>query len=273
MSPSERRPDLSRVPSADLERVLAVCATMASGTSLTRAALAAMRLGHLWAPLEPLTDLDGPTLARVLGALLIERAARPPTRVELVWTGGEAKMAYARPTASVVRELFEQAECHVLIAGYSFDHGASILAPLHARMLARGVTVDLYLHVERARPGSDPAEHVEREVASFFATNWPFGTPHPTVYVAPRTIDPSLSESLHAKCVVADERVALLGSANFTDRGQSRNVEVGARIEDAGFARALVAQFRAATNAGMFCVVSDAPSTRAPSSGRSDDGH
>lgn len=257
MTPSERRPDLSRVPSADLERALALLERSPPGCAVTRASLAALRLGHLWAPLQPLASLDGPMLARVFGALLEERAARPPSRVELVWTGGEAKTAYARPTASVVRELFDGAERHVLIAGYSFDHGASILAPLHARMLAHGVSVDLYLHIDRARAGSDPAAHLEREVASFFAANWPFGNPHPTVYVAPSTIDPTLKESLHAKCVVADERVALLGSANFTDRGQSRNVEVGARIEDTGFARALVAQFRAATAAGVFQVVGD----------------
>ena len=121
-----------RMPSAELSR---------QGSPVNRASLAAVRLGHLWAPLQPLATLDGPMLARVLGALLEERAARPPSRVELVWTGGEAKTAYARPTASVVRELFEHAERHVLIAGYSFDHGASILAPLHARMLARGVAV------------------------------------------------------------------------------------------------------------------------------------
>jgi hypothetical protein len=172
--------------------------------------------------------------------------------VELVWTGGEGKTAYARPTAGVIRELFEEAERHVLIAGYSFDHGASILEPLHAGMSARGVSVDLYLHIERARPGRDLDDHLQREIATFFAVNWPFGTPHPAIYVAPRTIDPTLKESLHAKCVVSDASVAVLGSANFTDRGQSRNIEVGARIDDAGFACALVAQFRAATNAGVF---------------------
>lgn len=255
MTSTDRRPDLSRVPSADLERALAALARTPEGTPVTRASLAAARLGHLWPPLEPLAGLDAQNLARVLGAILSERAAHPPARVELVWTGGEGKTAYARPTASVVRELFERAEHHVLIAGYSFDHGASILAPLHERMLAKGVAVDLYLHIERARHGSDLDAHLEHQVATFFATNWPFGAPLPTLYVAPRTIDPSLFESLHAKCVVVDERVALLGSANFTDRGQSRNVEVGARIEDVGFAHALVAQFRAATGAAVFRAV------------------
>ncbi|MEO8182679.1 MAG: phospholipase D-like domain-containing protein [Deltaproteobacteria bacterium] len=148
--------------------------------------------------------------------------------------------------------MFEQAERHVLIAGYSFDHGASIFEPLHARMQAKNLAVEVYLHIDRARRHRDIAQHLEREVATFFAANWPFGTPHPRIFVAPRTIDPTLHESLHAKCVVVDERVAVLGSANFTDRGQSRNIEVGARIEDAGFAHALVSQFRAATSAGVF---------------------
>ena len=243
MTSSDRRPDLSRVPSADLERAIASLSRAPEGAAVTRASLAAVRLAHLWPPLEPLAGL---------GAVLSERAAHPPARVELVWTGGEGKTAYARPTASVVRELFEHAERHVLVAGYSFYHGASILAPLHERMATKGVAVDLYLHIDRAQHGSNLDDHLEHEVATFFATNWPFGNPQPTLYVAPRTIDPTLYESLHAKCVVGDERVALLGSANFTDRGQSRNVEVGARIEDAGFAHALAAQFRAATSAGVF---------------------
>jgi hypothetical protein len=257
MATRELQPDLSRVPSAELKRALEALERLPAEAKLTRAALAALRLGHLWPALEPFAALDAHSLVRVLGAILNERAARPISHVELVWTGGEAKTAYARPTASVVRELFEQAERHVLIAGYSFDHGASIFAPLHARMLAQGVAVDLYLHVTRARAGQELAQHLEHEVATFFAANWPFGAPQPNVYVAPRTIDPTLHESLHAKCVVADERVALLGSANFTDRGQSRNIEVGARIEDVGFAQALVAQFRAATSAGVFCAVGE----------------
>lgn len=143
-------------------------------------------------------------------------------RIELVWTGGEGKTAYARPTASVIREVFEHAEQHVLVAGYSFDHGASILEPLHSRMLSRGVSVDIYLHIERARSGLNVSEHLQREVATFFALNWPFGTPHPVIYVAPRTIEPTMQESLHAKCVVADERVAVLPRTSLS--GGSRVV-------------------------------------------------
>ncbi len=264
MTAALMRPDLSAVPTADLERALAELSRAPAAAPVTRALLAAARLGHLWARLSAFASLDAATLALLIGAILRERAARPQTMVELVWTGGEGKTAYARPTASVIRELFEQAEQHVLIAGYSFDHGASILEPLHARMLARGVAVDLYLHVDRARPGRDLNKHLEHAVATFFAVNWPFGTPHPVVYVAPRTLDPMLQESLHAKCVVVDEHLTVLGSANFTDRGQSRNIEVGARIDDRGFALALVGQFRAATNADVFRTVNPLRIDRAP---------
>jgi hypothetical protein len=249
------RSGLSAIPSADLERLLVHLGRTAPQTPTSRGLLAAARLGHLWDALNAVAS-DGPpnvgVLVLVVRAVLDERQADLEATVDLVWTGGEAKMAYSRPTATVVRELFESAERHLLIAGYSFDHGASIMAPLHARMKQSGLAVDVYLHVERARRAAKVHEHVERAVATFFAANWPFGVPHPMIYIAPRTIDPGSTASLHAKCVVADERVAVVGSANFTDRGQSRNIEVGARIEDASFARAVVAQFRAATHAGVF---------------------
>ena len=42
---------------------------------------------------------------------------------------------------------------------------------------------------------------------------------------------------MDAKCVVVDERFTLIGSANFTSRGQERNTEAGVLIEDEGVAR------------------------------------
>lgn len=249
---SQTAAPLTEISSAELERLRAELQRWPPGSTLTRAALTAHRLGHLWPALHALGVQEPRALAALLSAVLAERQAHPATQLDLVWTGGEGKLAYARSTGSVVRELFEAAQRHVLIAGYSFDHGASLLEPLYRTMHERGVSTELYLHIERAPRDANLDEYVQRAVATFFATNWPFGTPHPVIHIAPSTIDPSSYESLHAKCVVMDERVAVVGSANFTERGQERNVEVGARIDDAGFARALVGQFRAATNAGVF---------------------
>jgi phosphatidylserine/phosphatidylglycerophosphate/cardiolipin synthase-like enzyme len=49
--------------------------------------------------------------------------------------------------------------------------------------------------------------------------------------------------SLHAKCLVIDYERSLITSANFTDRGQSRNIEVGVLIHDKGYAEALERQW------------------------------
>ena len=57
---------------------------------------------------------------------------------------------------------------------------------------------------------------------------------------------------LHAKCIVVDYRRALVTSANFTSRGQERNVEVGVLVESEKFARELVHQWRNAAEAGVF---------------------
>jgi phosphatidylserine/phosphatidylglycerophosphate/cardiolipin synthase-like enzyme len=48
---------------------------------------------------------------------------------------------------------------------------------------------------------------------------------------------------LHAKCIVVDHEQALITSANFTNRGQTRNIEVGVLIRDALFAQWLEQQW------------------------------
>jgi len=57
--------------------------------------------------------------------------------------------------------------------------------------------------------------------------------------------------SLHAKCVVLDDRETFVTSANFTAAGHERNIEVGALIRDSGFAAALRAQFDSLVEAGI----------------------
>lgn len=66
-----------------------------------------------------------------------------------------------------------------------------------------------------------------------------------TGFYDPRTAVPGPPwASLHAKCVVVDDRKTLVTSANFTDRGQARNIEAGVLIEDEEFSRKLTAQWR-----------------------------
>ena len=86
---------------------------------------------------------------------------------------------------------------------------------------------------------------------AFFRDVWTFGAPKPDVYYDPRTAmkGPPWA-SLHAKCVVVDDARALITSANFTDRGQTRNIEAGVLIEDKAFAEELAGQWRQLVSEG-----------------------
>ena len=188
-------------------------------------------------------------------AVRAERMRHPATRVSLVWTGPETRASAARDTTVVVRELFEGAQRHVVVAGYSFEHGEGILAPLHAAMRDRGVRVEMFVHLEEAREvPADPAWYLATRAAALRSANWGFGDPVPTLYVDPRAAVPRSYASLHVKCVVVDGERAMVGSANFTDRGQTRNIEAGVLVEDARFAEELVRQFHDAVGAGLFVV-------------------
>jgi putative cardiolipin synthase len=57
--------------------------------------------------------------------------------------------------------------------------------------------------------------------------------------------------ALHAKLVAADERVALLGSANLTDKALALNLELGVIIRDPDVVRRLVRHFRSLMRPGV----------------------
>lgn len=51
----------------------------------------------------------------------------------------------------------------------------------------------------------------------------------PDIFYDPQALAPGPRDraSLHAKCVIIDARKVLISSANFTEAGQQRNIEVG----------------------------------------------
>ena len=174
---------------------------------------------------EALSSLGRDAARAVLEAVIKERGTQN-RRAELVWTGPETKQSGARDTAVVLSDLFSSARQSVLVAGFVFDHGETLLQALHGAM-ARGVSCSVFADGEAAR--------------NFRRDNWPFGPPFPQVY---RFVPAAgVFASLHAKCVVVDHRHVFVTSANFTDRGQTRNIEVGVLLDDEPLASVLETQF------------------------------
>ncbi|HXV60101.1 MAG TPA: DISARM system phospholipase D-like protein DrmC [Vicinamibacteria bacterium] len=226
---------LTEVALPDLEALLRLIERDRVRWPLTEASLESHGLGHVFERLQPLAALDEANLRPLLHVIIAERRFRPVPRVDLVWTGPEAHVSTARDTLVVVRELFEDAQKSVLIGGYAFDHGKDIFAPLHKTMKERRVQTLIFVN----------------KVQDFLQENWPFGEPLPEVYSDPRTADSESRVSLHAKCIVVDETKALVTSANFTDRGQTRNIEMGVLIDDPGLASRLVQQWRGLIESGL----------------------
>lgn len=245
---------LAAVPTADLQDLLDRLRSGRLACPLRVFELRAAGLDrHAESIAAALAGLDAAAALALLEALLAERRERPGPRIDLVWTGPEARQASARDTAVVVRELFAGAAESVLIAGYRFDHGADLLEPLHRGMKERGVLVRIFLDIERRRGDPEnPHDCAQLFADRFFHRQWPWGPPRPELYYDPRTAAPRAAHSLHAKCVVVDGQRALIGSANFTDRGQTRNVEAGALIHDRRFATRLLEHFHGLVHAGHF---------------------
>ncbi|MCC7034682.1 MAG: phospholipase [Acidobacteria bacterium] len=165
--------------------------------------------------------------------------------VELVWTGPENATSYSRDTSVVVRELFESAQRSVLVSTFVIRQGRTVFEPLARRMAEQpDLRVRIFLHVGRDYRDARHESELLREFADAFRSNWP-GERTPEVYYDPRAMDTDgqARATWHAKCVLVDDEITFVTSANFTEWAQMRNVEAGVLIRDAHFTGQLRAQF------------------------------
>ncbi len=194
--------------------------------------------------------LSSEHLALFLDSIASERDSRSEAdeAVELVSTGPEAAGYPTRDTRIVVRDLFRQARESVLVAGYAVYQGREVFQTLAERMDAQpGLKVRMFLDVQRPYGDTSSESELLRHFAHRFRTvEWP-GARLPEVYYDSRSLNPEARKrtSLHAKCVVVDDRVAFISSANFTEAAQVRNIEIGALIRSERFARQLAVHFMA----------------------------
>jgi phosphatidylserine/phosphatidylglycerophosphate/cardiolipin synthase-like enzyme len=149
--------------------------------------------------------------------------------------------------------MFESAQERVILAGYSFMNAKQVLGPLHEVMKARRVNAKFFVDVQQpSQPPADPLVHAQTILQTWLDSNWRFGAPYPEVYCDLRGLQPGPPwSSLHAKCVAVDGERAFVSSANFTGRGQERNIEVGALLYDRTFAGQLERQWLGLIGAGL----------------------
>ncbi|MSP93594.1 MAG: phospholipase [Myxococcales bacterium] len=170
--------------------------------------------------------------------------------LSLVWTGPELPGSASRDTLIVTQELFRSAELHVLMTTYALYNAREIFASLAARMdEVPGLHVQLFTNIARGQ-GESKEVALRRHADDLAAYHWPWAR-RPEVYYDPRSIEDGAGAVLHAKCVVIDNRRALITSANFTEAAGERNIEVGVLTDAPTLVRELASQFRRLVEAGL----------------------
>ena len=181
------------------------------------------------------------------------RAIEPP--IDLVTSGPEATGITNRDTAVVVRELFAHAKKSVLVVGYAVYQGQRVFQSLAKRMEDRPeLNVQFFLNISRPDRDDTPSGILlARFKQRFIDKQWPTGCRVPEVFYDPRSIadDEQVRSSLHAKCVVVDARKVFVSSANFTEAGQERNIEVGLTIESEWLAQRITQHFQHLHDQGL----------------------
>ena len=151
-----------------------------------------------------------------------------------------------RLTGSVISELIHDCRESLLIVSFAAFGVTEVVHEL-ARAVRRGVRIDLVLETTaeeggalRGPVGAAAAFEAIRQDATFWT--WP-ATRRPAIGAS--------RAALHAKLVAADGRIALLGSANLTDKALALNLELGVIIHDSEVVRRMVRRFRSLMRPGV----------------------
>jgi len=252
---------VSAVPTAELRRLHGRIVDGRVRAPLTQTALGFAGFERAAPSLSPFFSLGKEALLAVLEVVLSERGRHDDT-LALVWSGPDEGASAARDTAQALVELVESAERSVLIAGYSFERRSLAMGALAKVMAERNVKASLFLDPDqilkrKERLGDTLEAYLDAAIGKFVSRSFDKGSAIPEIFVDRRVFEPeSYGEdgfpriSLHAKCVVVDDARALVTSANFTERGEKRNVEAGVLVRDVGFASGLAGQFRRLASLG-----------------------
>lgn len=163
------------------------------------------------------------------------RAEASPS-IDVVWGGPDSPGGGGRLTSAVITECLDGASESVLIVGYAVHDEPSVVAALH-RAADRQVPLTLLCE----RPADNPR---------FNGPTLPFPSLAARRLAWPADRRPA-GASLHAKLLVVDGHLALVGSANLTGAALSRNVECGVLISGGPLPAAVLAHVDGLVAAGV----------------------
>lgn len=211
---------------------------------------------------EELTRLLGSGFTLKQAAVVVQaahdgRAAEPDSSkvFSLVLTGPHIDNAETAATEATFDVMVEQFKKRLVIVGFSLHDGAKIFKRLAERMNAEpDLQVIFCFNIVRKYGDTTVSEElVEKFICDFKSKNWPkSATRCPDVYHFPTSLTiGSTTTSLHAKCYIVDQEMALVTSANISNAAQRRNMEAGVLIRHPLMVNRLFNYFMGAIDKGV----------------------
>jgi len=118
---------------------------------------------------------------------------------------------------SAMERIFREAEHEVLITSYAISNATDLILDWFEAALARGVLIRLVIN----HLNEQPTDVVSRLESMYHRYN------HLYLY----SFEDNQEYDLHAKIIVADRKLALVGSSNLSRRGLLNNHELALLIE------------------------------------------
>jgi len=215
-----------RLPIADVRRLAEAASAGEPGVRRLRATAGSVILRDACDQLSKrLAHAEPAYLSGMLaGAAHAVSRARQQQSVSVVWTGPESGVSSSRLTAAAVIDLINTARSEILLVSYATHSEPSIKAALSAAT-ARNVAVTLLAERHEDNP-SYTAAGTPFSGLNVLRLHWPASSRPP-------------GAALHAKIIVVDDQVALVGSANLTSRAMESNLECGILIRGGPQPRAI----------------------------------
>ena len=195
------------------------------------------RLMAAWRTADP--PQPGAAIALALETAALVQADAAARRSDVVISGPSSDSTAVRLTSSVISELIHDSRESLLVVSFAAFGVTDVVNELEGAA-RRGVRIDLILESTadqggtlHGSVGASAAFEAIRQDVTFWS--WPENR---------RPVAGGSRAALHAKLVAADERVALLGSANLTDKALAVNLELGVIIRDPSIVRHIVRHFR-----------------------------
>jgi cardiolipin synthase A/B len=157
------------------------------------------------------------------GAANVSRDMR--NRIDLVWTGPDVPGSVSRLTSGVIADLVDQARADILLISYAMHTEPTLTAAL-TRAVQRGV----FVQVVYERAVDNP---------HFSGVQVPFPGLKVRRLCWPIDQRPA-GASMHAKALVIDRKLSLIGSANITGTAMLRNLECGVLLHDPAISAEIV---------------------------------